>query len=370
MELISAYADGELTEHDMNRVKLHISACESCSALLDIYRELSIAVDESCAPAPDALRAGVMEKVLNGGAAEAPGDAKNRKPFRLVLIRYAPIAACLAIILLAVPWIVNSPNWSGFDSAPRSPASVMNDSLPDGTVGGNMAVEESFNEIWGGDMPENEDSGDTLAPAPQAAPLPEAAPPAAEPESAQDNNSRSTNSGAGESASQFSSTAPTTDTSNMPSDPSETEKDESDGQIDLADSDMDFIATDDSTSMLLPDVAPEPTLAPNLPSGTPEEIQPGAPPEYTEMEVPGDVLNLLGDFSDAYAWIEITGELPKLLNTYDPEPLDGWLNWDVYYEIPIDAARKLINEISGRKGVSVTYNFNGGDYAIVLYSPQ
>jgi len=114
IELISAYADGELTGSDKQRLKEHLGVCENCSAILDLYREISVAAEESGAPVPDALRDGVMEKVLLEDAHGAGDTGKNRKVIRMVLTRYVPIAACLAVALITLPNVMN--NSGGQDS--------------------------------------------------------------------------------------------------------------------------------------------------------------------------------------------------------------------------------------------------------------
>ena len=51
-ELISAYADGELSEPEMMHIKEHLDSCENCSAILELYRGISAAVAESSVRAP------------------------------------------------------------------------------------------------------------------------------------------------------------------------------------------------------------------------------------------------------------------------------------------------------------------------------
>jgi len=100
MELISVYADGELNEPDTFQLKAHLGECESCSALLEMYREISIAADEQSVDAPEALRIGVMNRIRNEEIFHTAGNVKRRKPLNILLMRYAPIAACLVVMLL------------------------------------------------------------------------------------------------------------------------------------------------------------------------------------------------------------------------------------------------------------------------------
>jgi len=108
MELISAYADGELSDSDKLLVENHISECESCSVLLDIYREISASIIETSADAPDALRIGVMNRVLYEDIPNVIENKKQRGRFHFALTRFAPIAACLVVGVLI--W----QNWGTF----------------------------------------------------------------------------------------------------------------------------------------------------------------------------------------------------------------------------------------------------------------
>ena len=107
LELISAYADGELTETEKRRVETHLEACENCSAILELYREISVAAVEASVPAPDALRNGVMGQILGIGTISIDDYAKRRKTLRIVLSRVVPVAACLALMLLTLPRLFN-----------------------------------------------------------------------------------------------------------------------------------------------------------------------------------------------------------------------------------------------------------------------
>jgi len=349
MELISAYTDGELPEHDNRRVKEHIGACESCSALLKIYREISVSVDESCVHVPEALRTGVMESILSDGVVSArdntQSDARKHKPFRIIILRYAPIAACLAVILLAMPWFVNSLNHRSFDSGAPMLMSDMNKSSQTDADSGGTDTGEALLEALYDDMIIVGRNDAALEPVP--APAPAADAPSADPDT-----TRAAGAGPND-ASKFThaeADAPA-DAPEMAADTSNAQNGESGLRADWSDDETELDGA--HSSMFIP----EPEAAVGLQE----------PPVYAEA--PGAILSILDDFSDAYAWIEITGELPKILGAYDPEPLDDWLSWEVYYEIPTDAAQKLIKEISGSDGVSVTYNYNNGKYAIVFYSP-
>ena len=106
-ELLSAYIDDELEGPDRRHVENHLAVCESCRALLNIYREISLAAKESLEPAPEALRDSVMEKIRSGNTDIAADRMKKLKLVNLITTRIVPIAACLAITLITLPRLAN-----------------------------------------------------------------------------------------------------------------------------------------------------------------------------------------------------------------------------------------------------------------------
>jgi len=107
IDLISAYSDGELNDSDKISVDEHVAVCENCSALLGFYNEISISVSETNAHVPDALCVGVMNRIKNENLIEQKEEPKKKWWNRqAILTRYAPIAACFAVLLLA--WQVQS----------------------------------------------------------------------------------------------------------------------------------------------------------------------------------------------------------------------------------------------------------------------
>jgi len=105
MEHLSAYADGELSGTDKRQMEAHLISCTNCSELLNLYRKMSEAEDVSNVPVPDALLSGVMERVHNDGSRYEKNSNRHNRTQR-TLMRYAPIAACLLIVLLAIPFAV------------------------------------------------------------------------------------------------------------------------------------------------------------------------------------------------------------------------------------------------------------------------
>ena len=119
-EMVSAYADGQLTDSDRWRVEEHLSECGSCSALLEMFREISAAAKESLVEPPPALRENVMEAISSGKADIAADKMRKLRIAGLITTRLIPIAACFALLLIALPNITNmlrTPSDTG--AAPR-----------------------------------------------------------------------------------------------------------------------------------------------------------------------------------------------------------------------------------------------------------
>jgi len=173
MEFISAYADDELTQSDKKQVEDHIAVCENCSALLDLYREITIAVDETSEPVPEALRIGVMNRVLNEPVYHGAENVKKRGRFHFAITRFAPIAACLVVGLLV--W----QNWgilrSTQDSA-EAPAAPAPEAMPEPAGGPintfDIAISTEAPADGGGDYEESQDDSSPAVPDPEAAPAP------------------------------------------------------------------------------------------------------------------------------------------------------------------------------------------------------
>ncbi|MCL2124750.1 MAG: anti-sigma factor [Oscillospiraceae bacterium] len=103
LELISAYADGELSDNDIRRVEAHLRICDDCSSFLDMLGEISGAVDDSFAEPPKALIDGVMARISGSESPQASAKLKKFKRVNIVLTRVLPAAACLAFLLLTIP---------------------------------------------------------------------------------------------------------------------------------------------------------------------------------------------------------------------------------------------------------------------------
>jgi len=189
MELISAYADGELPEPDKQKVEEHLLACPDCSSILQAYREISLAVEESCVPAPEALCAGVMERVKSDSTTQIAKNMKKFKTVNIILTRYIPLAACLVFLLLTVPRLIGIGRYnsstnsggaelssydSGMQSAPSGAPELGGGAFAENAMDEDSGVyAEEANRASAGAAPE--------APAPAAAPVSGAPAPEADP---------------------------------------------------------------------------------------------------------------------------------------------------------------------------------------------
>ena len=133
-ELLSSYIDGELTEKEREQLEQHCRECESCAALLQLYREMSQAAKTSCVQAPEELRTNVMSEIFElnevmSDAAVGLGflgsadrrDMRKQGPGKFILSRrIIPLAACLAVVIagyFAISFL-GSPNYSFAPGAP------------------------------------------------------------------------------------------------------------------------------------------------------------------------------------------------------------------------------------------------------------
>ena len=348
-ELISAYADGELTESDKKRLEDHMSACESCSALLELYREISVAAGESQVPAPESLCSNVMEKILSEDASRTDGAAKKRKLMRVIMSRYVPIAACLAIVLLTLPRIfdLNRPGFkndaaggSGAAGKMETQISSSDDALY--ASGGGMSGTEPGGGMadMAGSGSSGPQSGSENAP---AAPPPSASTPAAmpapSPSSAYSDTSR---------------TGEDNDSAPVPEESSEAENEAAE-EAPPAPEETRPVETETPDS---PEAWPTP-----LPAEPPADISMG---EAGAGQDPDDAALIFT--APMYAIIEIRGGLTEAIEMYGLEPMD---DVPMYFEIPRDIAEQVIAYINsiGYEGVTITIVNEDGEYAAIFYTP-
>jgi len=339
MELLSAYADGELSDSDKAQVEEHLIACENCSALLELYREISVAAKESSLPVPEALRAGVMEKVLKADIPRTADNVTRLSRYRVVLTRYAPIAACLAVILLALPFVVDNNRQLNDYGAPSAPAPAMTPAAHD-----DAAPVPVIEEAHESQHSLNEDSGEMHR--------------MNEPEGAAgayvdaDDGTPETNRGLGETTAQEAGSAP------APDSPLASEHDQNPVRpAPPAESPAEHAPAPASTPAPAP-AAPADMITPEHPMIS-QDV-----PERTEQESD----RIMDFMSGAYAWITVTGEIPRYLAGREPMSFGPWMGWEMVFEIPRSAIPEILDEQNDRNTVNLTSNHNDSSYAVVMYS--
>lgn len=136
-EHLSAYVDGELNDAEISKIKAHLEGCAECLALHELFLEIKSETQNSAESAPPELLVGVMNQVRN---MPVPGQIikPEKKPIsmRTILTRYAPLAACLAIVIFAIPHVVSTlnngtGNDADFRTAPQAIAPAAADMAPD-----------------------------------------------------------------------------------------------------------------------------------------------------------------------------------------------------------------------------------------------
>ena len=384
LELISAYADDELTESDRGRVEEHLSVNENCSALLGLFREISAASVESCVPAPDALCSGVMDEIRRAeaivaagtadvaGAADAPivkietarnaagaadsantantdpgtarktvgaGNEKKNNIVRLALTRYLPVAACLALVLIALPWVINTNDRSGGGQTNELyPVAMMDDAF------GSSAPEAMPDAAWDAAWDAPAEAGGGTADSGMAG----RADTAGEADMAGDYNLREYPTGESGSGGSVSGTPP------APSSAPPAEPQPEPGGADAG------IEGEAQMGNSFTDAAEDDFEAPPLQSAEGGSFFPA----------PAAAPDILSEYSDAYAWIEIRGPLPDLLAGYTPVPLGGEYHFEMFFKIPSSVAQELIDEIRASQGIAILVSNRDSEYAIVLYSHE
>jgi len=353
LELISAYADGELPEPDRRRVEEHLEACGQCSAILDFFREISVAANESCVPAPGELCGGVMEKVLGGRAAGNGAAGARPRLVRTALTRYLPLAACLAVMLISLPWVISNFRGQNFDNASAPEQAALSFTASSATE----APQGQAPEMGGGGP--NPFGMELPAPASEAL-LPDdgTGAMARDMRGALDTGGGEAYSGEADGAK-----AVDTDAGGIEAQRVEAECAEDSGAepgwdkmgvaVDMGDFPQD--APEFSDASLFDDFSAI-----------------GSAGEDADWPAPSEVLDALGGFRDAYAWIELTGERPNLLRGQEPKRLPAGSGFEEYYTIPRAAVKDLIEEASASDGIDlrvIPINMDG-DNAVVLWKPH
>ena len=169
--LINAYLDDELSMSDKMLVQEHLKICRDCAALFIAYREMSSLIKQSSSRAPQSLRNNVM-KIIEGSGTQGDGSTvsslqstqksrsrkartqQNRPPVfskRMILTRYAPIAACLAIAILVLPQLFNTsrPDSRYGDAVPTAALTMAEAEVAYDDVIGAFGFAEDSEELWG-----------------------------------------------------------------------------------------------------------------------------------------------------------------------------------------------------------------------------
>ena len=368
-EKINIYADGELPEHERLPIEKHFGECESCSALLGFLREISAAASESVLPAPESLCGGVMEKILRddniSDISSAFRPVTNVKPdrnrmVRLMLTRYAPIAACLTVVLLALPFIRNMDRSShdSFSLSGLAPASMPEAaSKSANNAPGSPAMDaydvENPGEAGGGNADAETHSGGGSLPAPSSDPSSAPAPGAPNPgvSDAGAPGSGASSSGAQDSGSPGSTVPGSNPSDNGPPD----DRAETPAPPGFTISGNDGYADEPSE------------WAEEEPDNDAGRTGPEGDPLPTVDASEGFFTGIPDNYNEAYAWISLCGELPEALLEFDPAPIDDWGVWDAWYAIPYETAQTLIDGMDGSEGFSYEYRDMNCETAFVFY---
>ena len=103
-DLISAYIDGELPDGEKDGLLSHLASCERCRAVYDTLSSVSDELRENMEEPPEGLLENVMAAVRSESGYPLAGASGNQKKRRAVIFRRAALAAaCLAVVILAVP---------------------------------------------------------------------------------------------------------------------------------------------------------------------------------------------------------------------------------------------------------------------------
>jgi len=276
-----------------------------------------------------------------------------------MLARYAPIAACLAVVLLALPFIRNMSR-NSFDLL--SITGLAPASMPEAaSKSANSAPGSPAMEAYDADVPGEAGSGAGTEAYAGGGSQPV---PGSDPSSAPAPGSSDTGaSGAGTPGPSASNAIAPDSASSSPDAPGS-----------------------NPPSSSVPDDRVETPAPPGLSVAGNDDIWTD-PYEWTEEEPDGDAVWTGSDngslptdgtlkdffseipdrFSEAYAWIAICGELPDALLEFDPAPVDGWGVWDAWYAIPSGDARQLIDDMDGMDGFSYEYKDGNCETAYVFY---
>ncbi len=105
-EMISAYADGELSSYDEIELQRHLEECAPCRSLLSLYKSITGAAADILVEPPESFTENVMNKIKAMPKSEEaikPTTKKPKKSLRPVIISFVAAAACLTLAFIASP---------------------------------------------------------------------------------------------------------------------------------------------------------------------------------------------------------------------------------------------------------------------------
>ena len=346
-ELISAYIDNEISEPDRKMLEEHLSMCESCSALLDMYKKMSVALTASAVNAPGNLCKNVMEKVLSEkGTAKntAPAepdttsqnnDEKQKKSTVIYLKRYLPAVACLVIILLALPFALTINNQTNYDEPIYAAPAAMAEAFAEIVPMDIPSIDDMEMPAAGGrgfDAPETAASAPVFDPWPTAGAMPAELelpdPPEQSPENATDPSYW--------------------DVEEAPEPPAEASP---------------ALTVEEQLALenYLASINPGDDTRTGISAYT--ETHYGL--EYASIE---SIVVFDRIVRDSYVLIEITGQLPDSLSQHEPEAVGEWAVWEKVFRISRDEALRLIDELEEHEDIVITLGDANSGYAMVLFA--
>lgn len=114
LQHLSAYVDDELPPANNREMEAHLLVCSNCAHIYKLYRSASSVIQDDIKEPPAALSDIVMERVHSDGARIDNRSSKATRR-KALLVRYAPLAACLVLALVALPFVI--PFFFGRDEA-------------------------------------------------------------------------------------------------------------------------------------------------------------------------------------------------------------------------------------------------------------
>jgi hypothetical protein len=105
-DMISCYADGELSGNAKEELERHLKICASCRSLLTIYQNITESAASLMAEPPDSFTESVMSKIKALSENVDAGhhtEGKHKRLARPVIISFVAAAACLVLAFIMSP---------------------------------------------------------------------------------------------------------------------------------------------------------------------------------------------------------------------------------------------------------------------------